>query len=138
MKAKKIIINILIILGFSLSGMAQFKGPSGEDLSQNSNRLQGKLTGTVYNITPEANANFFLHEKWNDGIITLEDNDIFTGLKMRYYAYGDELVVYNEKIRSLFIVDKNKVNEFRLVTSEKEMHFIKLDFEGYSSNQRYF
>lgn len=43
-----------------------------------------------------------------DGTITLENNDVYQRLKLRFQAFNNELVVYNENLLNLFVVDKEK------------------------------
>lgn len=80
--------------------------------NENPNRLKGKLMGEVYHLSQVANNNFFLLKEWMTGTITLTDGDIITNVKLRYLAYGDEIVVYNENIRTIFSVEKKTVQEF--------------------------
>ncbi len=107
-------------------------------LNENSNRMKGKLTGDVFINTYQSNNKFFLHENWIKGSITLQDGDVYENQKLRYKAFGDELVVFNSNIRKLFIVDKEKVSRFTLKHETGNMHFIRLYFDGLISGYRYF
>jgi hypothetical protein len=74
----------------------------------------------------------FYKKDWVEGTITLKDGDVFEGVRMRYMAFGDELVAYNSNIHALFIVDKNTVKQFTIKTplssgSFAERKFINLD-----------
>jgi hypothetical protein len=101
-------------------------------------RLDGKITGVIYHISAMANSNFFLQKDWATGTIVLEDDIIFDNVRMRYQAMDDELVVYNDLLRTLFIIDKETVKEFRIPLENGEMHFIKLNYDGFGKGQRYF
>jgi hypothetical protein len=134
---------ILFIVLIQSNAIAQNAGLFYTDLNQNSNRLQGKLQGEIYYLNVISNANYFLQSDWLEGAITLYDGDIFEGLKMRYLAYGDELVVYNENNRALFIVDKSTVKQFTVIDSElsqssKQRKFINLDSLKIAQNKTFF
>lgn len=112
-------------------------------LNQNSNRLQGKLQGEIYYLNVDKNSNYFLQPDWEEGTITLNDGDVFEGLKMRYMAYGDKLVVYNDNNRALFIVDKSTVKHCTFKTRVgldvfKERKFINIDSIYLTQNKTFF
>jgi hypothetical protein len=135
-----IIVFILLLQGIA---SAQYSGLYGENLNQNSNRLQGKLTGEVFYLSLTGNANHFLQSDWVEGTITLKDGDVFEGVRMRYMAFGDELVAYNSNIHTLFIVDKNTVKQFTIKTplssgSFAERKFINLDSLNVFLDRTYF
>jgi len=135
-----IFLFILLLQGVA---SAQYSGLYGENLNQNSNRLQGKLTGEVYYLSLTSNASYFLQKDWVEGTITLKDGDVFEGMRLRYMAYGDELVVYNDNIKALFIVDKNTVKQFTFKTplssgNFAERKFINLDSTGVFLDKTYF
>jgi hypothetical protein len=124
-------------------GSAQNSGISISNLSKESNRFQGKLTGDVYYLSPVSNANYFLQKDWQEGSITLKDGDIFENIRMRYMAYGDELVAYNVNNRTLFVVDKSIVKEFNFYSrneTEKltKQKFINIDSLKILFNKSYF
>ena len=142
MNINKYMIFLFILL---LQGVAsaQYSGLHSENLNQNSNRLQGKLTGEVYYLSLTSNASHFLQQDWVEGTITLKDGDVFEGVRMRYMAYGDELVAYNSNISTLFIVDKNTVKQFTLKTPLSSGNFavrkfINLDSLDVFLNRTYF
>jgi hypothetical protein len=110
---------------------AQTPGLFSTNLNVTSNNLDGKLTGEIYYLTSKASSSFFLQNDWTDGSVTLKTGEVFEGIKMRYLAYGDELIVYNENNRMLVKTDKQKVKEFALKTEigdeGKLTVFINLD-----------
>lgn len=134
----KILTAIFVILLFTLQLNAQNFEFHWEQLNDSSNRLEGKLTGTVYVLTSKSNSNFFYNKDWLDGTITLEDNDVYQGLKLRFQAFNNELVVYNENLRNLFVVDKEKVKNFRIQSSSGNQNFVKIYFDGYPKGDRYY
>ncbi|GEM_PF-710086 len=91
---------------------AQETGLYYNALNSNSNRLSGKLQGEIYYINVISSVNYFLQPDWEKGEIRLKDGDVFGEVQMKYNAYDDELVAYNENNKTLFIVDKNTVQEF--------------------------
>ena len=121
----------LLLLSLGIQGLSQNSGLSWNTLNENSNRLKGKIRGETFYVTSTSNQFFFLQRDWADGKIELTDGDIYDNVKMRYYAFGDELVAYNDRIRSLFIVDKDIVKRFsykELLNGGgfKEREFVKL------------
>lgn len=138
---KAILIILTVVFGATSSihrAAAQKFEFHWEQLNNSSNRLEGKLTGTVYVLTSKSNSNYFFHNDWKEGTITLEDNDTFKGLKLRFQAFDNELVAYNNNLRNLFVVDKEKVKSFTVKTPEKNQKFVKYYFEGFPKGDRYF
>lgn len=109
-----------------------------EQLNENSNRLKGKLSGTVFVLSSKSNSNYFLQNDWTDGSITLEDDDVYDSLKVRYNAFEDKLVVYNDNLRNLFAVDKEKVKSFTVETPAGNQNFVKYYYDGFPKGDRYF
>lgn len=139
---KKSVLKILVALIGSFfivfAAVAQKSEFHWEQLNENSNRLKGKLTGTVFVLSSKSNSNYFLQKDWVDGSITLEDNDVFNGLKLRYNAFEDKLVVYNSNLRNLFVADKEKVKSFTVNTPGANQKFVKFFYDGYPKGDRYF
>lgn len=139
---KRTAIKILFVIAGSffifLTASAQKSEFHWEQLNENSNRFEGKLTGTVFVLSSKSNSNYFLQKDWADGSITLIDNDVFDGLKLRYNAFEDKLVVYNDNLRSLFTADKERVKSFTVKTSEGEHKFVKYYYNGFPKGDRYF
>ena len=111
---------------------AQETGLFNKNLDETSNRLGGKLTGEVYYFSLLENSNYFINPDWVDGSITLKNGEVFDRLKLRYMAFGDQLVVYNTNNKILFKVDKNTVRTFSFKDkvygiNDFERTFINLD-----------
>jgi hypothetical protein len=135
---KKIQLFILIFV-LALFSQAQTSLLNWEALGENSNRLEGKLTGLSYRIPPLANSTHFLQDSWVDGEILLEDGDLFNSVKIRYLAFHDELVAYNPNLKQVFIVDKEKVNSFTFHYPKGQQKFVKLYFDSFvNAGYRYF
>ena len=142
MMIKKYLLFIFIIL-LQITSVAQIRGLFNSSLNQNSNRLQGKLMGEIYYLNPLSNANYFLQPDWIEGTIMLKDGDVYEGIRMRYMAFGDELVAYNNNMHSLFIIDKNTVKQFTFREHKAgeeftERKFVNLDSLDLPLNKSYF
>ena len=113
------------------AALGQNQGLHSPYLNETSNSLMGKLTGEIYYITSQASSYFFLQNDWTEGSVSLKTGEVFEGIKMRYLAYGDELIVYNDNNRMLVKTDKQKVKEFALKTGQSDQGaltvFINLD-----------
>jgi hypothetical protein len=136
---KRILINIFLIVasyGFCSQLNAQIFNWGA--LNQQSNRLPGKLSGTIYHLPAEESKLHFYHAGWPEGSILLEDGDLYEDLHMQYLAFGDELVVYNSNLKQLFIVDKEKVAGFTVHLPQGKQEFIKMYFNGLRAGDRYF
>lgn len=107
---------------------AQKSGLYWNNLNENSNRLNGKLRGEVYYLSPLANEKFFFQQEWAKAKIELTDGDIVENVDVRYLELGDELVAYNENIRTLFKVEKETVKgfSFKIKNSDTEIKFIRI------------
>lgn len=121
-----------------LSGMGQSDDFNWQNISVNSNRLAGKLTGSVFLLSSQSNSNFFLQKDWVKGAVETEDGDVFSNVRMRYFSREDELVLYNDNIKTLFVVDKEKVKSFSYGTSGGDVRFVKLFYKNLSGKFRYF
>ena len=142
MMIKKYILFIFIV-STQINAGAQIRSLYNSNLNQNSNRLQGKLSGELYYVNSVSNTNYFLQPEWIEGTITLKDGDIFKGIKLRYMAFGDELVAYNSNMHFLFIVDKSTVKQFTFLDKVQgsvltERKFVNLDSLNLPLNKCYF
>jgi hypothetical protein len=142
MEIQKYMVLSLILLLHAVA-TAQNSGLYSRNLSGNSNRLQGKLTGEVFFLSLNSNSSHFLQQDWVEGTITLKDGDVFEGVRMRYKAVDDELVAYNSNIQTLFIVDKNTVKQFTYKVPSgsgtfTERKFVNLDSIDTYLNRTFF
>lgn len=128
------ILLVSLVAGAAAQNQSDVTGISSETLS----RFDTKLTGVVYHISALANSNFFLQEDWGTGSIELEDGVVYENVRMRYHALKDELVAYNDRLRILFIVDKETVKAFNIPTQSGTQHFVKLYFDGFEQGEKYF
>jgi len=137
MKSNKFIISVFIVL-VSWSAGAQGLGFDSKNLTVSSNRLQGKMAGKIFYITALANGKFLYPNDWVEGEVVLSDDDKFDNIKLRYHAKDDEVIVYNDKRSSLFIVEKAQVKSFLLKIDGVEKKFLKLSLKGEKNNGQYF
>lgn len=130
---------VILIMTLAFTSRAQVSTLNWDALGENSNRLEGKLTGLAYRIPPLANRTHFLQDRWVGGSILLEDGDLFDDVRIRYLTFHDELVAYNPNLRQLFIVDKEKVKSFTFDYPQRQQKFIKLYFDAFvDAGYRYF
>lgn len=136
---KTIFVACIVLVSFA--GAAQ-NLDSWQTYNESSNRLEGKLQGEIYFLSSLANNNFFLQKEWVTGSITLADGDVFENVKLRYMTFGDQLVAYNDNVRTLFIVEKSTVKEFKFksagISSYPERKFINLDSLNLPGGKSYF
>lgn len=122
MKSTKYILSILVLI-IGLGVQAQNSGLQWDGLNASSNRLEGKLKGKIYYISPLANRNFLFPKDWVDGEIVLADGVKYENMKLRYLASSDELIAYNERTFKLHYVDKEQIRSFLLIDDEINRHF---------------
>lgn len=136
----KIYLFTAFVILFNLGVNAQKTGFYWNDLNAGSNRLQGKLRGEIYRISAVSNDLFFLQKEWKDASITLMDGDVFENVRLRYLAYGDEIIAYNDNVRTLFKIDKETVKEFSYKNegTNEEIKFIKFCSPGVAKGCKYY
>jgi len=142
----RIIFKYLILCCFVLSVVVSSGQPAGlydSKLNQSSNNLYGKIIGEVYYLPPGANSNYFLHKEWVNGTVVFRTGEVFDNIKLRYNAFKDELIAFNENDRLLVLIDKEKVKEFTLDFSKSEtkiadITFVNIDSVSLLVNTNYF
>ncbi len=107
---------ILLAILFPLVTGAQENSTFKNNITPKTSQLNGKLIGERYYLTVMANSKFFLPDDWAEGSVTLTDGDYFEGVKLRYMAFGDQLVVYNKNIQVFFTIDHEIVRSFSFKT----------------------
>lgn len=121
----------------------QTTGLYNANLKQTSNNLNGKITGEIYYLNPKANNYFFLHKEWVKGSVVFKTGEVFGNIDLRYQAFNDELIAYNENNRVLVKIDKEKVKEFTLNFSYSDENvtnptFVNIDSVSIFVNTNYF
>lgn len=141
----KRIVKCLLICCLILDSMFTFgqTGLYSANLKQSSNNLNGKISGEIYYLNPKANNYFFLHKEWVKGTVVFKTGEVFENIDLRYQAYNDELIAYNENNRALVKIDKEKVKEFTLNFSESDKNetnstFVNIDSVNIFVNTNYF
>ncbi len=138
---KRILCILILMTGYSIMFNVYAQVPSfdWQALGENSNRLEGKLTGTIYHLPVEVSSRHFLQEKFMNGDVLLEDGDLYKNLHLRYLALGDQLAAYNSGLHQMFIVDKKKVSRFTIRNEMGNQEFIKVHLNaGISGQDRFF
>lgn len=139
-KSVKILVLITFAVLYYSAALAQKTGFYWYNLNENSNRLQGKLKGEIYTISAIGSENIFYQQDWKEATITLTDGDVFENVKLRYLAYGDEIIAYNENVRKLFKVEKETVKQFTYIDEDtnKEIKFVNVCSEELFNGCRFF
>jgi hypothetical protein len=132
---------LILMAGFIMmfSAVAQVPSFDWEALDERSNRMEGKLTGTIYHLPVEVSSRHFYHDKWMNGDVLMEDGDLYKNLHLRYLAFGDQLAAYNSNLHQMFIIDKKKVSRFTIRHDWEEQKFVKVyHHAGISGQDRFF
>lgn len=137
MSVKMKILIVLLVL-FHLNSLGQHTALNLENLNQTSNRLDGKLYGRIYHSTAHANQYFLTPIDWVDGEIQLSDGDVVENMKMRYDAKNDELVAYNDNLKSLLYVEKEQVKGFIMQEDGVSRKFVKIKNRNINWGSQYF
>ncbi len=122
----------------AFTGRGQSTGFYWDNLKQSSNRLEGKLTGELYYLNATEGKFYFYHKGWYNGTVVLIDGDVFKNMKLRYMAFGDKLIAYNDANKALFIVDQEIVDTFYIDSDQKKETFVRLNLDGSARGNRYF
>ena len=128
----------VLFMFISVHSFSQIASDSWNLMNENSNRLEGKITGTMFYLTAEYNNNFFLLNDWMDGEIVMEDGDVFNGIQIRYLMKDDELVVYNKTQKNLFTADKSRIQSFTIFSESGPRKFVKMNYDGIIPEIRFF
>lgn len=131
------LVTVVVVSGGQTSGFYN------ANLKQSSNNLNGKITGEIYYLNAKANTYFFLHKEWVKGSVVFKTGEVFENIDLRYQAFNDELIAYNENNRVLVKIDKEKVKEFTLNFSESDENitnptFVNIDSVSIFVNTNYF
>ena len=113
--SNKIKIGLLVVFvfaGFTISAQEFYN--SLNPLTTASNTLNYKLTGNQYYFLPKYIGSVYLNEEWSVASVKLENGDIYEDVYMKLNTLFDEVVVYNDRIGSVFILDKSIVDEFAM------------------------
>ena len=117
-----------VVLGmlFSFVVQAQDLGIDTYNLNSESNNLDGKMVGEVLTLSAEANYYFLYPDDWVSGSIKFVNGNVFENLRLRYQAFDDELISYNDNGRFLFLVEKELVESFTFQDGSQTHNFIRL------------
>lgn len=128
-----------VVLGtlFSFIVSAQDLGIATYNLISDSYNLQGKLLGEVYMLGSEANLYFLYPDDWVPGSVTLVNGNVHENLELRYQAFEDELISYNENGRFLYLVEKELVKSFTFEDGNRTRKFIRLTINNNQQTNMY-
>nr|WP_319999138.1 hypothetical protein [uncultured Draconibacterium sp.] len=117
-----------VVLGVLLAFIveAQDVGIYTYSLNSESNKLQGKMLGKVLMFNAEVNSYFLYPNDWVSGSVKFVNGNIFENLQLRYQAYDDELISYNDNGRFLYQVEKELVERFSFQDGNKTHKFVRL------------
>ncbi|MDX8338820.1 hypothetical protein SLH46_06485 [Draconibacterium sp. IB214405] len=111
---------------FCLTMQAQDLGIDTYQLNSAANNLQGKMLGEVHVLSSDATYYFLYPDDWVTGSVTLMNGNVYENLQLRYHAFEDELIAYNENGRFLFLVEKELVESFSFEDADRTRKFIRL------------
>ncbi|WP_163321945.1 hypothetical protein [Draconibacterium mangrovi] len=117
-----------VVLGvlFAFIAKAQDMGIDTYNLNSESNKLQGKMLGEVLTLNAEVNSYFLYPDDWVPGAVKFVNGNVFENLRLRYQAYSDELISYNDNGRFLYQVEKELVESFSFQDGNKTRKFVRL------------
>lgn len=130
----------LLILAFSREDvLAQMNDFFWGDYKNIGNNDLTKLTGFRYNYDTHSSAHYFFQPDWYPGTLLTREGEIYAGIRMRYDAFNDELVAYNENIKGLFVVDDFRVSEFTIRNPQAgDQLFRRLSVMAMGQKERYY
>ena len=102
---KKLIIAILALAAVNCHAQGdKFKRTAVQDITGNAFiHYYSRFNGTP-----------FYNQDWLPGDVTMKSGDVYKGLPLRYDAFRDELVYFNEVNNNAIIIDKNSIVGFTL------------------------
>lgn len=117
-----------VVLGvlFAFIAQAQDMGIYSYNLNSESNKLQGKMLGEVLTLSAEVNSYFLYPDDWVPGTVKFTNGNVFENLRLRYQAFSDELISYNDNGRFLYQVEKELVESFSFQDGGKTRKFVRL------------
>jgi hypothetical protein len=109
------------VLFFTILFFPVWLQASAEQRTENV-RLIGKLY--IYQSSKDGNPHLF--ETWQRASITLENGAVATDVKVKLNVITNDLLFYNEELRSVFLIDKETVTSFTLNSGTPDsMLFVK-------------
>lgn len=133
LKYSGVVLGMLFCFGLH----AQDMGIDAYDLSSKSNNLQGKMLGEVHTLSSEANYYFLYPDDWVPGSVTFVNGDVHENLQLRYQAYEDELISYNDNGRFLYLVEKELVEGFSFEDGNRTRKFVRLTEDNNQESSMY-
>ncbi len=137
-KTKIVLSVVAVLIILNISSPAQEFYNSVKPLTTASNTLNYKLTGDQYHFLPTIMGSVYLNNDWSDCKIKLENGDVYEHIYVRLNTLLDELIAYNDRIGSVFVLDKSIVDEFELEKGYLSYNiFRKVNFERIPKGEHY-
>jgi hypothetical protein len=134
-----IIPYILVFAAFPLLSAAQLDDFSWSDAKYAGNSIQSKLIGSKYVYNLHASLHYFIQNDWYKGTLTTVDGELHNRIHLRYEAFNDQVIAYNENVKGLFIPDKFTVHAFTIELPDGTLqHYRKLSPDEFGHRERYF
>ena len=113
---KKLIIAILTIAAVNCHAQGdKFKKTAVQNITGNAFvHYYSRLNGTP-----------FYNQNWLAGDVTMKSGDIYKGLPLRYDAFRDELVYFNEVNNNAIIIDKYAIVGFTLTHNNGDIELFE-------------
>ena len=117
-----------VVLGvlFAFIVQAQNMGIETYHLNSKSNNLQGKMLGEVFTLNADINYFFLYPDDWVAGSVKFVNGNKFENIRLRYQAFDDELITYNNNGGFLYVVEKEMVDWFSFQDGSKTRKFVRL------------
>lgn len=135
--ATYLLMGILLLLGSRARG--QMDDFAWGDFSRAANTAQHRITGSRFDLDLLTSPNYFYHDAWMKGTIKTVYGDLIEGYDLRYDAFHDELVAFNNRVNGMFVVDRQQVAGFTLeFPGAGSGEFRKLSPRGTSGRENYY
>lgn len=115
-RMKKLIIAILTIAAVNCHAQGdKFKKTAIQNITGNAFvHYYARLNGTP-----------FYNQNWLAGDVTMKSGDVYKGLPLRYDAFRDELVYFNEINNNAIIIDKYAIVGFTLTNNNGDIELFE-------------
>lgn len=98
-----------------------------------------KIKGVRHVAYPTYTGFPFLTDSWAPGKIEFTDGETLDSLFLRYSAYKDELLYYNQEVSSQIVIDKASIKGFSFTGKDGNTRtFRKQYYDGFMKGERFF
>ena len=139
MNVRSIVYCFIVFILSGKEGFGQIEDFGWSDFVTAGNSTKGKMIGTKYIYSLHSSTNYFFHKDWYKGTLMASDGEVYSEIALRYDAFNDELVVYNNSVKGLFVVDKFSVDAFTVKTPHNGMqYFRRMSLAELDNKEHYF